>query len=265
MKKAIAILILSLSTSTLLMAQYGGFAGKRVALKTTLFDGKYTPLRNIEAEVALGRRFSISLGYQFFGSNKVGQRLDGDRPVYVSSNFSSDFVQQPLPSSFEKKAYVQTSNIYYMLKVYSNKVLPAPRGFFFYWQNGFGKGTFSGNNYDPYIGVSPFIESGVPVMNYGFGLGSQGIINKRITIEFLLGFSGTVVKSNGKNSQINTNLITPHWGSNLFTFNSMASLKPPLSGSGYFIYEGIGSYEQLRPRSSSFGMDFKVKVGFLLF
>jgi hypothetical protein len=267
MKKNIVPLFLLLAFTYTSKAQYRGFSGKRFVVKTTIMDGKYVPCRNVEAEFGLTRRLSISLGYQFYESNKVGQRLDGGQKLYYNDNslYNSGLNEHPYPSNFENKAYVRTSTIYYMVKVYTNKILPAPNGFFFYWQNGFGKGTFSGNNYDPNVGVVPFVETKVPIMNYGFGIGNQVIIGKLITLDLLFGFSGAVVKDNGTGSQYNTNLIAPHWGSNLFSYTSATSLKPPLTGSGYYSSDGLTSYDQLKPRSGSFGMDFRIKLGLLLF
>ena len=238
-------MLLLLGSTIVAKAQYGGFAGKRFILKTTIFDGKYVPVRNVEGEFALFRNLSLSLGYQGYVSNNVGQST-------ILGN--------------QRLAYVKTSTVYYAIKFYFNRILPAPRGFYAYWQNGFGRGTFSGTNslYD-YNNVDAiaagginFVETKVPVMTYGFGMGRQSIIAKRIALDFTFGFSGTAINLSGTAaSRANTDLIAPYWGSNLVSFTSVgrSSLYNPYSSSSSSTKSGSGS----------FGLDFRIKLGFLLF
>lgn len=238
-------------------AQYGGFIGKRFMVKTTLFDGKYTPVRNAELEFSVFRNLSISFGYQFFESDNVGQR------VKKSMNFNSDVLGSVLgvPAGFNERAYLKSNTFYYILKFYPNRMLPAPRGFYLYWQNGYGKADVSGIGVNDADGPYHFVEYKLPVMTYGFGIGRQFFLNKFTTLDLSLGFSGALIKDNGSGSQYNTSLVAPFWGSNLFSFTSLNKL--PLSS--YDNNNYTLNADELKRKNDSFGMDLRIKLGFLLF
>jgi hypothetical protein len=256
MKKVIlTALIVFLSFS--IFAQFGGFIGKRLLLKTTIIDGKYVPCRNAELEFALFRNLSISFGYQYFKSYNVGQRIKKEYEFTNTQSGGSPNVSD----GFSERAYLQSSTFYYILKLYTNRMLPAPRGFYFYWQNGFGKASVSAIGANNIQGAYHFIEDKVPVMTYGFGIGRQAFLNKFITLDFALGFSGAVLKDNGFGSQKNTGLVAPYWGSNLFSFTSFSNLPVP----GDFDIDTEISASSLKRKNDSFGLDFRIKLGFLIF
>ncbi|MBX7182489.1 MAG: hypothetical protein K1X82_10275 [Bacteroidia bacterium] len=210
-------------------------------------------------EFSIFRNLSISFGYQFFESDKVGQRIKKDM------KFNSDLVglgnTVSVPSSFDEKAYVKASTFYYILKFYPNRMLPAPRGFYLYWQNGYGKANVSGIGVNDTDGPYHFVEYKVPVMTYGFGLGRQFFLNHFVSLDLSLGFSGALMKEIGTGSQFNTSLVAPYWGSNLFSFTAIKKLPLVNDYSNNYVL----SSSDITRKNDSFGMDFRIKLGFLLF
>ena len=255
MKKTLLILFLAITCFSS-FAQYRGFNGKRLMVKTSIMDGKNIPCRNIEMEFALTRVFSVSFGYQFFESYNMGQRVDKDNYDNTYSNIFAD------------RAYVKSNTFYYGLKLYVNKTIPAPRGFYFYWQNGFGKGTFSGLSIieDEYYGtpdIYSFIHKKVPIMTYSFGLGKQVFLTKRLSLDFSLGFAGAAHIGRGNYSSKSIDEIgniMPYYGPSLVSFTSLRKIPSPTS-----IYSSSANSSDLKPKSGSFGLDFRIKFGILLF
>ncbi len=237
--RVILFTLVMLSSWASSYGQSSGYQGKRVIAKIDLLS----PLvnRGIDAgiEVAVFRRMSFYLGTSY--SNKKYKQFLED---YKFRNGS-----YPI-----ERSRIRDLQGELILKVFTSRAIPAPKGSYFFLGGGVGTADISGNDFlhnnaDPenerYIS---YLNTGILSNKYKFGFGYQDIIKGFIVLDFDIGVTlGSLsVRGQLEDDCDNCNFLfagfTNKYGPNIYSFSEWAKNNP-----------------------GGLGLSAHIRIGFLLF
>jgi hypothetical protein len=119
-------------------AQTGHF-GKKFIIRTNVINGRQLGFNNIELEYALGRKLTIGVSYNLFNftrnENGVRSRTGTVEPRGASEKFRE----------FSRLSDGTTSGSHMGInaRIYFNRIIPAPYGWYSAFYIGFGKATYT--------------------------------------------------------------------------------------------------------------------------
>ena len=153
------ILILFLFIGQLSSAQVTGYRGKRMALKANVINGIRPISIGIDAEYAIGRQKSITLGF-------LGNQYQPANLTTFSRTILPDFTRSGL--------------LYLEYRIYGNKILPAPQGVYLSIAGGIGleQHEFTNLGVRKHIKRTVFGQFSIPSIGY------QTTIGKRFLLDF---------------------------------------------------------------------------------
>lgn len=240
-------------------AQNTGYEGKHFIIKTDLASLVLEKRPSFGLEMILSRTFSIT-GGMAFGSYEITQ--DYPSGIYpVASFFDANYLAS------QPKAQVKENTFFGEIRIYSNPIIPAPRGTYMFLNYQKSTATVDGTYYKPLVMEPdteiygypyykensrvfvPYHYTEVDIKRYTFGMGFQDIYARRIAVDFHFGLCfSDVSTSEAPNSDRILSGIATRIGPNL------VNLSPSNSSS-----------ESNGYRSGTFGLSFALKVGYLLF
>lgn len=253
MIRFLSLFVFTLFCSALL-AQNTGYAGKHFILKTDVLNGRFLGGRNAELEYVFARKFSVSLLFRY-ANGKYSQKFNNIDEEVIGSGYSGNEAR----SLNVPEADIKTYSLKLAVKYFFNKIVPAPKGYFFYCSFEKGKATLTdgatlayinGNYYTSrfyYIIQNPL--NNINLKQYELGFGYQEVIWGIFVVEGSFGINTSRFNYDGGDSKKRTSGVARYYGPNLIAFGK----------ENYDVFHGN------KPYLGSFGLCAYIKVGLLLF
>ncbi len=257
MKKIITLFVF-VSSCLGISAQNTGYAGKHFILKTDAYNGRFLGGRNAELEYVVARRFSVTAGFRYL-SGQYKQKFSSEEADALGSDdyFSSGEIKAV--NSGNPLATIKTYSVKIQVKYYLNKIVPAPKGFFFYGSVEVGEASLSNAVTLSYFDYSSYGDDilyaipaprmeGINTKQYEIGGGYQEILWGRFVVEGSLAMNIARFNGNGGSTTKYTAAVARSYGPNLLPLGKSAS---DTFHSGDYV--------------GSFGLALYIKVGVLVF
>lgn len=234
MKQLLLFILIYIPFSVI--AQNTGYAGKKLLLKTDVFNGMYVGFRNIEAEYVFAKRFSISICGRNHTANYQQTFSKGELNNFLrTNNYKETKYGANRPSLPDAK--ISATTLKFTLKAYpvGNPLKKAPRGFYF--GVSYESGTATLNNavkLEPLFDNTNFVKdftvksgykvNNVPVSSIEGSIGYQEIFKGFISLDFQLAFNSSSFNEGGSNETLSyTTFPAAFYGPNIFSFGKSAT------------------------------------------
>ena len=240
------LLLLFVLVSLGASAQNTGYEGKHFLAKFDLASMAISSRPAFTVEAVAGRTFSISLGYAFSSSTSYPQNYPASAYPYIAT---APINPLGANASFSENAFIAE------IRIYGNKIIPAPKGTYVFFHVEAGSGTASGqyyanltdaNNYN--LDIKNYNYSSLSIQQYSGGIGYQEIFGGRVVLDVSAGLVGTSITTS-EDAQNSPKILS----------NIASQFGPTLNFSG----ANTSSFNY--PRTGTFGCVISVKLGALLF
>lgn len=240
------------------IAQNTGYAGKKLLLKTDVFNGMYVGFRNIEAEYVFAKRFSISICGRSHIASYQQNMSQGELNNFLRTyNYGETKYGANRPSLPD--AEISASTLKFTLKAYTggSLLMKAPRGFYFGVSYESGTATlnnavkleplFDNTNLVKDFKVKPgYKVNSIPVSSIEGAIGYQEIFKGFISLDFQVAINSSSFNKGGTTeSLLYTTYSAAFYGPNVFAFGK--------------------SVDSNDVKTSALGLSAYVKLGFLIF
>jgi hypothetical protein len=121
-----------------LHGQATGYLGKKFIVKTNLLNGRMPGFNNCDIEYVLKRKLSINVGIQFFNYSRDSQGLKVRTGRVKPESGSPEFKEYSILSNGNSKGWIGNVGC----KIYFDRIIPAPNGWYTEFSLGFGSATF---------------------------------------------------------------------------------------------------------------------------
>lgn len=166
--RRIALIILIFGLVQAASAQVTGYRGKRTALKVNAINGIRPLSLGVDLEYAIGRQSSATIGF-------LGNQYHPDQ---ITTGDGDLLAPQPTLSGL----------VYFELRHYGNKILPAPNGVYLSIAGGIGleQHEFTIVNVRKHIKRTVFGHLSIPSFGYQTTIGRRFLIDFKYATETLL-------------------------------------------------------------------------------
>lgn len=234
--------------------QNTGYIGRKFILKTDVLYGSSVGFRNLEAEYAIRRKWTVAVGLRIHQGEYKQELTTRDiaHIIGAPNNYNVPFIFYNFPD-----VNISYTTAKVMLRNYFSGISPkAPRGWYFGMMYEFGSATLTGgtliepiksNNSYTFIFKPNTTVKNIAIRMTEFTIGHQEIFAQRFTADFSLGLCFSSFNKNGTKKTLDiTTLSATNFGPNL-------------------INRQKGGSENVGPYTSSYGLSAYFKFGYLIF